>query len=55
LTDGDVEIIDGTHDALHRSRLRHDPSDSLQRQPSGEQSLDDVVVEVTRDPFAFFE
>ena len=27
----------------------------LQRQPGGEQSLDDVVVEVTGDPFAFFE
>ena len=51
----DVQIVDSTHDPGDGCRVVDGLRGRLQRQPGREESLDDIVVEVTGDPFAFIE
>ena len=50
-----VEVLDGSTERLTHGGVGRSSRDGLQRQLRGEDPLDDVVVEVTRDPVAVLE
>jgi len=55
LTDRQVKIVDGVRDAFRRRRVARRLGNGLQGQAGGEQSLNDVVMQIASDPLAFVE
>ena len=55
VTDGQVELLDRGLDPAARLVLADQPGRPLQREPGGEESLDDRVVKVSRDPFLILQ
>ena len=55
MTDGQVELLDRGLDPAARLVLADQPGRALQREARGEESLDDGVVQVTRDPFLILQ
>ena len=55
VTDGQIELLDRGLDPAARLVLADQPGRPLQREPRREESLDDRVVQVTRDAFLILQ